>query len=67
VTIAARLHVVLPRLAEPRHVSAATGAYGESKSALDAVVCRGGKAEVVLGAASFVGARADRLDPRAPG
>ena len=58
--IASRLHVVLPG-SPNRGMFGGDGAYGESKSALDAVVARW-KAEAFVGATSLVGTRADRLD-----
>ena len=58
--IASRLHVVLPG-SPNRGMFGGDGAYGESKSALDAVVTRW-KRRVVVGAAGHAGARADRLD-----
>ena len=59
--IASRLHVVLPG-SPNRGMFGGDGAYGEAKSALDAVVTRL-EGRVVVGAASQPGARADRLDP----
>ena len=58
--IAARLHVVLPG-SPNRGMFGGDGAYGESKSALDAVVSRW-KAESSWAQRVSSGARADRLD-----
>ena len=60
--IASRLHVVLPG-SPNRGMFGGDGAYGESKSALDAVVTRW-KAESSWAQRVTPGARADRLDPR---
>ena len=59
--IGSRLHVVLPG-SPNRGMFGGDGAYGESKSALDA---RGPRWKAdVMGAAGHPGPRADRLDPR---
>ena len=58
--IASRLHVVLPG-SPNRGMFGGDGAYGESKSALDAVVTRW-KAESSWAQRVSLGARADRLD-----
>ena len=60
--IASRLHVVLPG-SPNRGMFGGDGAYGEAKSALDAVVSRW-HAEIFVGRPGQPGARADRLDPR---
>ena len=60
--IASRLHVVLPG-SPNRGMFGGDGAYGESKSALDAVVSRW-KAESSWSQRVEPRARADRLDPR---